>query len=747
MKGFFYYKWKGKPDTSTEEIIFSFLFKPTGFISAETLAEGIELSGVAVPYPDNIIIQCANREYKELAVIFNGPVVGQALKRISKRSRVYLAGYGNEGRLSNLSQIGTGSNSSNKLLRSYLLLNHQEILQAGLKKLFSKKGVIQIAPSGYTFVKPSGDRSRVFLKTEEALSDSDRVQFVAFALLPRLAIRQRNFRTAVNSIYIDTMGIASVAYALRDLYWGDLTDGQQFPRIESFHSHSGLDDFETPLNGTAFCLISASQSMRMQKMWKKKTNANDDEVVTLLTIKGVENSEQALFAAPTTKDGGEFSDANALHDIRIVGERFYPDQIKPRKVLLRNTVHQVQEMYELSKRWHTVTPFRLQVRKNNVVRPLYINAESILGGEDEHFNKWVDKICDQYVPLSIQAVVAQNDQPSNQLATEIIKRLKNKYTINLIEEEPVNETRILDGTYNPDRNRALLIVAAVIGKGTRLLSISRDLRDIHFGARCYVIGFQVAETQSQITTLKQNLKSPATKSRWDTVIHTALAIGKGLGNSFDSENKLGISREVGAERFNKLSGSSDGLVEDSFLPSSVNLSPLELREDFAYWPEIQYVRSATFAPLVFASVSALLQKGREDTTLPSNCQLSTEAYQNVVLDPENFHRYNDGVIQSAILRAAYPHELDYSCSSELSNTVKKMLLKVFENITKCQGEAAFEFALALRTGRLKIQKEHYDELINALRSNFDQSSAQLVTLNLLLDIDMNGDGGIKHKEL
>jgi hypothetical protein len=739
MKGFFHYDLKSESAEGGEEKLCSFLFKPTGYVAAEALAEGIELAGIAAPFPDVIVIQCMNHEYKRITDLAKGAVVGQAIRRISKRSQVFLASYDNEGRVKDIGPVGTAAGESLEWLRDYLRKDHQHVLQAGLEKLFAHTGVIQIAPSGYTFVKPSGDRSRLFLKTEEALSDSERVHFVAFSILPRLAARQTLLKTPVNSIFVDTMGIASVAYALRDLHWADTSGDQHIPRIESFHSHGGLENFDAPLNGTAFCLISTSQSMRLQKLWKEKTRATDDEVVTLLSVKYAENSQLALFAVDITKGEIALSDANALHDIRIVGERFYPDQIKPRKVLLRNKVHAVQELYELTKQWHTLDIFKLQVRKANVVRPLFFDILPILEKKNGEFSEWIDRICEQYVPLSIQAVVTQDDEPSIRLASEIIKRLKKKYNINLLRDTPVNESEILEGNYEPDQDRALLIVSAVIGKGTRLLSISRDLRDKHLGARCYVIGFQVAETQSQITTLKQNLKSPASKSRWDIVTYTAIAIGKGLGHSFETEMRLGIYHELINERGKKISGSNEGLTDDAFLPSSAGLCPMELRKDFAYWPEIQYVPNGRYAPWVFAIVSSLLQKAREDATLSSECRLSTEAYQNVVLDPENFLRYNDGIIQSAILRVAHPHELDYSCSSELSNTVKEILIKFFASVTKCQGEAAFEFALALRTGRLKLQKEHYEQLEAFLKSRDNSASAQVGLLNAILGIDKGVD--------
>jgi hypothetical protein len=740
MKGFFHYELKDAISQGGDESFLSFLFKPTGYMSSEILAEGIQFAGVVAPFPDLIIIQCASKEYSELLGVSQEPNTKQALRRISSRSKVYLISYDKNGKLEDISQVGVEEESSNEkeALKNYLVTNHQKVLSTGLTKLFSEKGVIQIAPSGFTFVKPSGDRSRIFLKTEEALSSSERVQFVAFSLLPKLAIRNKNLCIPIDSIFVDTMGIASIAYALRDLYWGDGLEQQHIPRIESFHSHSGLKDFEPPLNGTTFCLISASQSMRLQSLWKQKTRTNDDEVVTLLTIMGAENAELALYAVNITDEGEKFSKTNALHDIRIVGERFYPDQIKPREVLLKQKFHNVLKFYEIAKQWHTRDIFKLQVRDRTTVRPIYLDISHILDEQEGPFAEWVEKICNQYIPLSLQAVVAQNDDQSIELASKIIEKLKGAYNVNLIDDKPINELKISDGTLSLDKNRALLIVAAVIGKGTRLLSISRDLRDKHEGARCYVIGFQIAECQAQILTLNQNLKSPASKSRWIIETYNSLALGKGQGHSFESELEVSIRNEIADKRLGKIAGSPEGLLSDAFWPSAENLSPLELRKDFAYWPEIEYEPSGRYAPWVFAMVSALLQKAREDVSLPIECQLSTEAYQNVILNPENFLRYNDGLIQSAILRAAHPHELDYSCSGEISLTVKNILLKIFENLTTCQSEAAFEFAMALRTERLKLQGDHYEELLETLKHKLSVTCDKSMILRTILGIEIGG---------
>lgn len=104
-------------------------------------------------------------------------------------------------------------------------------------------------------------------------------------------------------------------------------------------------------------------------------------------------------------------------------------------------------------------------------------------------------------------------------------------------------------------------------------------------------------------------------------------------------------------------------------------------------------------------------------------QLGRVATQNefcslTVLDPENFARYNDGVIQAALLRAAHPSELDYSSHEETSRRMTDMLSGIFQLHEREQGEAALEFALALRCGRLKLSKSAMAHLGQTISENF-----------------------------
>jgi hypothetical protein len=76
-----------------------------------------------------------------------------------------------------------------------------------------------------------------------------------------------------------------------------------------------------------------------------------------------------------------------------------------------------------------------------------------------------------------------------------------------------------------------------------------------------------------------------------------------------------------------------------------------------------------------------------------------------VISPRCFERFNDGVIQAALLRAATPPELDYSLSEQFSGEMERILDFVFTNAANESGEAAREFALALGADHLRLMPE------------------------------------------
>lgn len=722
MKGYFAYEWVGENEANNTQNNVRVLFKPTGFCNDAELASAIEKSLDAVLAPDIIAIICAESEIPELKKAFKRPELAQAVRRASSKVCIALCSFDKLGTIRLSKQI---CNPFTKL--SSLLNKHtHRIRNAGLAALFSAPHVLVNAPPGFTFVKPSQKRDTYFIRTEEALTETENVQFLAFCLLHRIAKRQQQVKQAIDVIFIDSMAIATVAYALRDLYCSFYK--QNHPRVESFHSHEGLAKLKSPLPGTSFCLISASSSMNLEAEWKRRTGCFSTEVVTLLTLNHARDSNNALHTLDGALGARSSSLASAaLKDLPIVGERFLPEELLPKKVVLKKDKHKLLDADLIAKHLR-LNCFSVQTRLDAAAkpRPIYFNGPQLL--QINAFSEFLEKVLRQKVAASVQAVIYQDDEASRLLALECGKKVA-QFAKRANPLPIYSQTDIESESVSLDEQDALIVVAAVVGRGTKLLSISRDLRNSHKGARTYIVGVQIAEVHSEITSLGHNLRYSAEGATISVESFLALAIGKGLSESYDAEYALSVgARPPLDSRHKLLPGSIEGLTKNCFLPSGSALdTPLYLRKDFAYWPAC-YEEGAEIGPAVLATVAAILQQARDKKFTEEENRLNTDAFQQVVLAPENFARYNDGIIQAALLRAAHPSELDYSRESASSSYMFEFLLKIFQQSSKRQGEAAAEFALALCTGRLKLRNEDFSRLKDMIAGlpHQDTLLAQLV---------------------
>jgi hypothetical protein len=118
---------------------------------------------------------------------------------------------------------------------------------------------------------------------------------------------------------------------------------------------------------------------------------------------------------------------------------------------------------------------------------------------------------------------------------------------------------------------------------------------------------------------------------------------------------------------------------------------------------------------VFYSISSVLQalrspKARAPDAIQSNW------FQQTILDPENFSRFNDGAVQASLLRAARPEELNYRQDEARSKELSRILRRVFEASDRLRGAAATEFMMAIATRRLRLHPKALEDLLAPLSS-------------------------------
>lgn len=719
MKGYYSVNCRGEG----KRLDCCLLFKASGKTNAADLADAIRDSLRIITYPDAVVLVILPSDEEDvLNLCATDRSVLSSIERASNKTSIAVCILKANGELGDPSYI----RNENRELDSFLA-DADLIYESGLGKLFTESKVLVKAPAGFVFLKLSGYRSTYFLRAEEAIYETERVHFLACSLLRVLYERGKTCGD-IEIIFIDTMAIASVAYVLRDIYV-DLYNVPFKPRVVSFHSYDGMKKVGNPFPGRSLCLISASSSLKMHRDWLELTKCGSKEVVTLVTLKGADDEGNALHRLSQSHNDLQSANDGPFKDLRIVGERFSPEEITPKEVLLKVGHHKLTKWAKTAPIYSAAELFtaleRDEYRKK--VRPIHVHGERLV--DLDCMREFAEIVVNQKLPVSVKKVIYQNDVASQKLGeycvTLIEKAISRK--VPLISSDNIESSKF-------EEQEGLLIVAAVIGRGTKLLSLSRELRELHKGPRQYLVGFHLADRLGDEARLKSNLEF--TPEKWVIELNTLEFLALGVTENSLSNAELKVIGNIDADLLSKEMRERIGsLKENSKCKNGAFLPPvregverLVLRPTFALWNP-GYDEKIDHSGAVLATVAAVLQRARElDATAEEEARLSSDAFQQVNLSPENFARFNDGVLQAALLRCANAQELDFRSNEIASSRMKAILIGIFAASDREQGEAALEFALALVSRKLQLTPDDEQALIKETSNllNGDNVKAKLL---------------------
>lgn len=698
--GFFSFRWQPEnPAKGAEDI--AVVFKVPGAIDLSVLPDLLEsvCQGPIVPSAvvmlqfgdDGLVDALSAPSTKNALTRFNGrmPLVVFTIKLAPYSASLAMA-------------LEASSTLQQELVKR--VMDPLIWIRVGLATIFDPKVVVVTAPAGYAFLKPSNDRSTYFIRAELALSTSAAVSFVAFAILHRLAQGYSEIPKNLRLILVDTMNVAATAFALREML--SLAGASPVPQVESFHSYGGIEEVGNPLPDTSLCIISASSSMNLHRKWIREKSLSYRDIVTLVTFEDAEDAQHALYGLPADARPAQAPSSSA-YDIRIAGEYFFPVMEPPRKVLLTTTHH---GCHEYTKDFHLLRERRLfgafRAAPGSVTRrSLYIDADALLKAQE--FQQWIDLKVPQFLKAGTAQVVFQDDKASATLAQHVahIAISLGCTEVKLCSAKEVNDTTI-------DHSAPIVCVATVVGRGNALLSLSRDLRNCHFGARLYLIGMQVTESLAMLDTFDRNLKHSSQKLPIEVLRRSVFLSAEAVTDSFHQE--LTLYRATGEFSERKQCLQHGPAADKLFLPSGAGLQQkLVLNADFAFWNG-KYDPSAYQAE-VLGTISTILQNARSSKLSVQDQQLRSPLLMHVALDPENFARFNEGIIQAALLRASLPSELDYRGDVSASAYMVVLLRRIAARFDHPQ-MATLEFLTALATKRMQLNAGD----TNLVREMFEQ---------------------------
>lgn len=164
--------------------------------------------------------------------------------------------------------------------------------------------------------------------------------------------------------------------------------------------------------------------------------------------------------------------------------------------------------------------------------------------------------------------------------------------------------------------------------------------------------------------------------------------------------------------------SKRGLANELFYPrlkKGNHKEELIIRKNFAFFNFDNYVDDVSQADIYF-TISNIINSLRNSNGNSDKLDrtLKQSVYIRSLLDPANFSRFNDGVIQASILRAAYPEELNYGIDIEVSQEMANTLETIIKYCQDEQGEALLEFLYAIAIKKMTLARVHLEKIIKLL---------------------------------
>ena len=287
---------------------------------------------------------------------------------------------------------------------------------------------------------------------------------------------------------------------------------------------------------------------------------------------------------------------------------------------------------------------------------------------------------------------------------------KDKSHIDLLNLSQVDDKSLKDSA-------SVIVVAGAITSGRMLLDASRKLRYINKSASItYFVGFSKLPTKDTFEQLEKDLelgghelvvliKCPMprikenSKTAWDWELKKLSECTDPLSNMNSGPLPQTLTTRIETLRV------SNSDPNQLFLLSPVG-NLLKLRPTFAFWSDLELETNKATQADVYWTIQSVLH----DLRIRSDEKGLASTYHTTLVSPACFDRYNDGVIQASLLRAAKPTELNYAVDTDFSRRMADVVLAVINSWNNDQGEAALEFLIAIWTGRMQLVDEHLKEI-------------------------------------
>lgn len=618
------------------------------------------------------------------------------------------------------------------------------IVQEGLISIFKiRGGLIEAKGSAHHFVFPSGKHCNKFLRTGNVLLHSCEIYFIAYNLLSKY---KEDFH---RQIYCNTSSINTLAFALLELKRKLVGKDFRIIPIESFSSYRGIFSKSTRFFENSLVLISSSTSGNIiEKITKHHSNIGIENLVILYFlgsnsdfIRNKPNIICNLTKSATITNGIQYYDTYTERDcvycksgsyaVEVKGDVFLLEKPRINRITLKVTdapkrlsvfVQQFKSFKISEQNVFKVNYKETPIPSNKY--EVYFDMHHVLceieKPENRRYEGYKGKLfnyINQYIPSNTKYFITLPDEGSVKLAEIIIDKIKPNYAEGKL-PEVVAFDDVTKKIIDTKAEGAVVIIGSCIANGKNLLFLSRTLRPFDKLRLVYFIGLTRPSNEEYLDSLKINLKQGTYGRESNTFVevenfycnkdsrNTSWLKEKDflrdLNDTIENQNlpdAIAFFNDRIAMIDDSLSKKVKGLANSLFYPNTKR-EELQLRKGFAFFNFTDYTTEVSQADVYF-TISSVINELRNCHNY-EHCLRQTEFVRNII-DPHNFNRYNDGIIQASILRNAYASELSYHIDEELSIDMKGILEKIIEQHQSPQGEGLLEFLYALAIEKLTLK--------------------------------------------
>jgi hypothetical protein len=624
----------------------------------------------------------------------------------------------------------------------FLKDNFKEIINQGLANIFIRNGgLVESNGVSHHYVFPSGKHSSKFLRTANVLVKKSEIDFIALNTLH--LFKNSEFK----NIYCDTLSINVIGYSISQYL--KRFGKEQDTNIESFKSYDGIYNKHSNFYDDSIFLISASTSGGLVHYLKENHPEIHSENICILYYLPIDKdsklalervlcnlglNEKLKYGVETYKqfkpDEKCLFCENQSTPIKILGDSFSLDEpiINTRNIVASKYITKpLKDFVEIFKyNDETGTSLKVSFSEDTISRKkynLYIDYENIIKNiENEQYKNHktkIDAFINQFVPASLKYIIHLNDKGSSLLA-EYIHNSTKSFSTNSI--EIINQSDLPEKKIAENESGSILIVGSCITNGKNLLYLSRFFRNYDDIRLIYFIGINRISDSEKQKELRSNIKyglyGPENSSfieieaincdnsNFQTPWEIELEHLKEIQENLDTPSSFFDDRLTTINNFSNKEnkGGTQNIFYGDFQGGE-----LKIRKNSAFFHDNNYFKNVSQSDVYFTIACVLnnMRNNKIDGLYQTN-------FVKNLLDPFIFNRFNDGIIQAAILRAAKYEELNYSFSYKNSEDMLMLLKTFIKHMDEYQGEAIFEFLYALSIGKLRLFKVHYRLLIDEL---------------------------------